>query len=113
MRQRDPAKAVEVLDLLLEFFADGALWLQRGFHDPEDGSRCLVSALNHVRRKHGITGDGTGFYLLEIMPQRAKHLIEFNDTCRDFGELRAGLTLARAMALLDWRRRRERERLAA
>ena len=112
MRQRDPAKAVEVLDLLLEFFADGALWLQREFHHP-DGSRCLVSALTHVRRKHGITGDGTGFYLLEMIPQRASNLIEFNDTCRDFGEVRAMLTLARAMALLDWRRRRQRERLAA
>ena len=88
MRQRDPAKAVEVLDLLLEFFADGALWLQREFHHP-DGSRCLVSALTHVRRKHGITGDGTGFYLLEMIPQRASNLIEFNDTCRDFGEVRA------------------------
>jgi hypothetical protein len=112
MRQRDPAKAVEVLDLLLEFFADGALWLQHDFDHP-DGSRCLVSALTHVRRKHGISGDGTGYYLLETMPQCARNFVEFNDTCRDFGEVRAMLTLARAMALLDWRRRRQRQRLAA
>jgi len=50
---------------------------------------------------------------LEMIPQRASNLIEFNDMCRDFGEVRAMLTLARAMALLDWRRRRQRERLAA
>ena len=75
MRQRDPAKAVEVLDLLLQFFADGALWLQHDFDHP-DGSRCLVSALTPVRRKHGISGDGTGYYLLEF-------------TLRAAGEVRA------------------------
>src|SRR5690348_5742303 len=38
---------------------------------------------------------------------------EFNDTCRDFGEMRAALKLARGMALLDWRRQRASERLFA
>jgi len=66
---------LEVLDLLLQFFADGALWLQHDFDHP-DGSRCLVSALTHVRRKHGISGDGTGYYLLEF-------------TLRAAGEVRA------------------------
>ena len=73
MRQREPAKAVEVLDLLLVFFADGSLWLQREFQPPG-------------RQPVPCTGDGTGFYLLEMIPQRASNLIEFNDTCRDFGE---------------------------
>jgi hypothetical protein len=49
MAERDPAKALQVLDLLLEFFADGAHWLQGDFRD-ENGNRCLVGALRHLRR---------------------------------------------------------------
>ena len=45
MRARDPAKAVQLLDLLVEFFADGALWLQGGFRDPDAASFVDVGAL--------------------------------------------------------------------
>jgi hypothetical protein len=113
MPQRDPAEAVEVIDLLLEFFADGAHWLQHDFHQ-RNGRRCLENAIAYVCRKHRIPAvDGTRYYIRHAMPQRAISLLNFNDTCKEFGEMRATLKLAQAMALLDWRRRRERERLAA
>jgi hypothetical protein len=43
------------------------------------------------------------------MPRR-RQLALFNDECKNFGELRAVIGLARAMALLEWRKRRARVR---
>jgi hypothetical protein len=103
MRQRDPTKAVQVLDLLLAFFGtNGAQWLRGGFL--LDGSLCLVNALAHVRRAHRITGDGTGYYLQDAMPQPTT-LLAFNDDCKDFGEMRALIRQARARAVHDCRKR--------
>ena len=93
---------------MLTFFADGAQWLQGHFQDP-DGSRCLVAALSHLRRKHGITGAGTSHYLQDAMPRR-RPLALFNDDCKNFGELRGVIGLARAVALLEWRKRRAHQR---
>ena len=44
----DAAKAVQMLDLLGEFFADGSRWIRGEFHD-DDGNRCLVGAMRHIR----------------------------------------------------------------
>ncbi len=95
--RRDPAKAVQVLDLMLEFFDGGAAWLQREFRDEHD-NRCLVDALRHVRRRHGITGDGAGHYLRAAMPRRVQ-LAAYNDDCKQFIELHALIVLARRMAV--------------
>jgi hypothetical protein len=57
MPRRDPAKAVQVLDLLLASFGDdGEHWLRNRLGDGR-GNHCLVGALGYVRRHHRIKGD--------------------------------------------------------
>ena len=45
------AKAVQLLDLMLEFFADDGHWT-RGRYDDGNGGHCLVGAVLHLSRKH-------------------------------------------------------------
>ncbi|MBV8894438.1 MAG: hypothetical protein JO266_21090 [Acidobacteria bacterium] len=81
-RRRDPGKAVLMLDLLTEFFDNGQRWLQEDYHD-DNGNRCLISAITHLRAVNGIAGDGTSYYLREAQPQWIyKRITEFNDDCR-------------------------------
>jgi hypothetical protein len=89
MPRRDPAKAVQVLDLLLGFFGDhGEHWLRHQLGDGT-GNRCLVGALAYVRRHHGIKGDGAGHYLADAIPRRIATLIAFNDDApEDFAVIR-------------------------
>jgi hypothetical protein len=47
MGARNPAEAVEVLDLLLKFFGDGERWIKGRLSDRR-GNRCLVGALEFV-----------------------------------------------------------------
>jgi hypothetical protein len=96
---RDPGKAVQVFDLLLQFFGGGEHWHQGEFRDGR-GSRCLVGPLHHVRRQHRITGDGAGFYLRRAMP-RPIELAGYNDERARFLELQALVVLARRMATAD------------
>jgi hypothetical protein len=56
MRARDPAKAVEVLDLLLKFLGDGERWVKGRWSDRR-GNRCVVGALDFVGSHHGINGE--------------------------------------------------------
>jgi hypothetical protein len=110
MRETDTGKAVQMLDLLLEFFGeDGAHWT-RGRYDDGDGGRCLIGALHYLRRKHRISSEEAGYFLQEAMPQRRFPLVYFNDhRCRSFAELRSVILKARKLALHD----AERERPAA
>ena len=77
-------KAALMLDLLIEFFEDGAKWLDGDFHD-KDGRRCLVGAMAHLRAKHRISGDATRRYLQSAIVRNVgsrkprPSLIEFND----------------------------------
>ena len=57
MGARDPAEAVEVMDLLLKFFGDGERWVKGRLSDRR-GNRCLVGALDFVSSHHGMEGDG-------------------------------------------------------
>jgi hypothetical protein len=66
-------------------FSPMAQWMQGEFRDG-NGNRCLFDALHQLRRKHGIRGDGTGYYLRDAMPRR-RELAWFNDDCKNFGEL--------------------------
>jgi len=45
------AQAVQLLDLMLEYFADDSHWT-RGRYDDGDGGHCLVGALLHLSREH-------------------------------------------------------------
>ena len=98
------AKAVDLLDLLIEFFDDGERWI-KGKIDDGAGNRCLVGALHYIRDGHNLYGAPTRLYLLKAMQRSPKTgwtgLISFNDRCRDFGELRQVILQARKLAVAD------------
>jgi hypothetical protein len=108
MRRRDPAKAVEFIDYLLTYYADGLHWR----HPDPQGNLSLPEALHYLRRRHSLKRDGTGYFIQDAMPRRTD-LASFDSACRNFGELRAVIELARAMALLEWRKRRAIDRQRA
>ena len=54
------AKAVDMLDLLIEFFDDGA------------GNHCLVGALREIRDGHNLHGAPTRVYLLKAIQRSPK-----------------------------------------
>src|SRR5260370_23586283 len=110
MSETDTGKAVQVLDLLLEFFGEsGAHWTRGRYHDGH-GRRCLIGALDYLRRKHRVPSEGAEYFLQEAMPYRRFALVYFNDhRCRSFAELRSIIVNARALAL----REAERERATA
>ena len=104
---RDPhsaAKAVDMLDLLIEFFDNGDRWI-KGKLDDGAGNRCLVGALRDIREGHNLHGAPTRVYLLKAMQRSPKTgwtgLISFNDRCRDFGELHEVILQARKLAVAD------------
>jgi uncharacterized protein (DUF433 family) len=93
------AKAVRMLDLLSEFFNNGRHWIKDEFHD-DDGNRCLISAMAHLRAVTNLHGDPTSYYLREAQPQwRYKALIAFMTNCQSYDTIRA--LIARALALAD------------
>jgi len=64
MDTRDPAEAVEVLDLLLKFFGDGER-RTRGRLSDRRGNRCLVGALDFVSSHRAMNGDAAERYLAD------------------------------------------------
>ena len=48
-------KAVDLLDLLIEFFDDGERWI-KGKIDDGVGNRCLFGALRYIRDGHNLRG---------------------------------------------------------
>jgi hypothetical protein len=127
MGARDPAEAVEVMDLLLKFFGDGERWVKGRLSDRR-GNRCLVGALDFVSSHHGMKGDGAERYLADEISAagdcnnaggdcarfraslryrvsetvlRRDTLSDFNDGCKDFAELRALILQAHASAMHD------------
>src|SRR5262252_8659330 len=109
MPQVDTAKAVQLLDLMLEFFADDGHWT-RGSYDDGKGGHCLVGALLHLGRKHGLPTAPAIALLQDAMPRPGLPLVHFNDTrCGSAAELRSVILKARRLAHDD----AERERAAA
>jgi len=66
MDVRDPAEAVEVLDLLLKFFGDGERWVKGRLGDRR-GNRCLIGALDFVSSHHAIQSDAAERYLADAI----------------------------------------------
>jgi hypothetical protein len=62
MNERDPVEAVEILNLLLNFFGDGERWIKGRFSDRR-GKCCLVGALDFVSGHRAIKGDAAERYL--------------------------------------------------
>jgi hypothetical protein len=92
-------KAVQILDLVLDFFADDDHWTQGYYHDPH-GRHCLVGAVLHFSAKQGLPRAPVMALLEAALPRRQIGLIAFNDRlCRSAAELRSVILEARAMAL--------------
>jgi hypothetical protein len=109
MPQVDTAKAVQLLDLMLEFFADDGHWT-RGSYDDGKGGHCLVGALLNLGRKHRLPTAPAIAVLQDAMPRPGLPLVHFNDTrCGSAAELRSLILKARRLAHDD----AEREQAAA
>jgi hypothetical protein len=106
MNQAETAKAVQLLDLMLEFFADGGHWT-RGRYDDGDGGHCLVGALLHLSRKHRLPTRTAIMLLQDAMPRPGLPLVHFNDSCcGSVSELRSIILKARRLADDDAERER-------
>ena len=98
MPKAEIGQAVQLLDLMLEFFADDSHWT-RGCYDDGDGGHCLVGALLHLSRKHRLPSAPTIALLQDAMPRPGLPLVHFNDTrCRSVAELRLVILKARRLA---------------
>ena len=103
------AQAVQLLDLMLEHFADDGHWT-RGRYDDGNGGHCLVGALLHLSRQHRLPAGPAITLLQDAMPRPGLPLVHFNDTrCGSGAELRSVILKARRLAHDD----AEQERAAA
>jgi len=91
MDARDPAGAVEVLDLLLKFFGDGERWV-RGRLSDRRGYRCLVGALDFVSSHRAIKGDAAESYLADEISAAAACDDDSEDSARFRASLRRALS---------------------
>lgn len=94
MPRRDPAKAIEILTAMLEFFAGGRRWIKGSTFDV-DGNRCLVGARQRVQGLLGIEGEDAAHYLRLAIAPFARlghepadiHLMSFNDRSATYDEV--------------------------
>ena len=91
MDARDPADAVEVLDLLLKFFGDGERWV-RGRLSDRRGNRCLVGALDFVSSHRAMKGDAAERYLADEVSAAATCDDDSEDSARFRASLRRALS---------------------
>src|SRR4030081_2071129 len=101
MRAIDTTEAVQMLELLLEYFADGRHWTRGRFYG--NGRHCLVGALNYLRREHRVASGAARHFLEEAIPRACRRrLVYFNDQrCRSIAELRSVIVKPRVHALQD------------
>src|SRR5215471_5951155 len=98
MLEAEIAKAVQLLDLMLEFFADDRHWT-RGSYDDGHGGHCLVGALLHLSRQHSLPAGQAISLLQDAMPRPGLPLVHFNDDrCGSAAELRSVILKARRLA---------------
>src|SRR3954465_5142128 len=109
MPEAEIAQAVQLLNLMLEHFAEDGHWT-RGRYDDGNGGHCLVGALLHLSRKHRLPAAPAIALLQDAMPRPGLPLVHFNDhRCGSLAELRSVIVKARRLAHDD----AERERSAA
>src|SRR5207244_2598576 len=98
MPEAEIARAVQLLDLMLDFFAHDGHWT-RGSYDDGNGGHCLVSALLHLSRLHRLPTAPAIALLQDAMPRPGLPLVNFNDTCcGSVAELRSVILKARSLA---------------
>jgi hypothetical protein len=106
MPEAEIAKTVQLLDLMLELFADDGHWT-RGCYDDGKGGHCLVGALLHLSRKHRLPTAPVITLLQDAMPRPGLPLVHFNDSrCGSLAELRSVILKARRLAHDDGERER-------
>ena len=109
MPESETDKAVQLLDLMLAFFADDGHWA-RGCYEDGNGGHCLVGALLHLSRKHRLPSAPAIALLQDAMPRPGLPLVHFNDhRCGSLAELHSVIVKARRLAHDN----AERERAAA
>jgi hypothetical protein len=92
------AQAVQLLDVMIEHFADDGHWT-RGRYDDGNGGHYLVGALLHLSRQHRLPTRPAIALLQDTMPRPGLPLVYFNDTCcGSVGELRSVILKARRLA---------------
>jgi hypothetical protein len=98
MPETEIAQAIQLLDLMLEHFADDVHWT-RGRYDNGNGGHCLVGALLHLSRKHRLPRAPAVALLQDAMPRPGLPLVHFNDTCYgSVAELRSLILKSRCLA---------------
>ena len=98
MPQADIAQTVQLLDRMIEHFADDNCWT-RGRYNDDNGGHCLVGALLHLSRKHSLPRAPAIALLQDAMPRPGLPLVHFNDTyCGSVAELRSIILKARRLA---------------
>jgi hypothetical protein len=98
MPETQIAQAVQLLDLMLEHFADDESWT-RGRYDDGNGGHCLVGALLHLSRQHRLPRAPAIALLQDAMPRPGLPLVHFNDTCcGTAAELRSIILKARRLS---------------
>jgi hypothetical protein len=98
MPEAQIAQAVQLLDLMLEHFAEDDRWT-RGRYDDGNGGHCLVGALLHLSRKHRLPRAAAIALLQDAMPRPGLPLVHFNDSCcGSVVELRSIILKARRLA---------------
>jgi hypothetical protein len=111
MLEAETGKAVQLLDLLLEFFADEARWI-RGHYRDRRGRRCLIGAVIHLSSRHRLPDRPVISLLEAALPQQRLGLTIFNDNhCSGIAELRSVILKARALALENAQHERAAEAL--
>jgi hypothetical protein len=91
------AQALQLLDLMLEHFADDGHWT-RGRYDDGNGGHCLVGALLHLSRQHRLPRAPAIALLQDAMPRPGLPLVHFNDSCcGSVAELRSIILKARRL----------------
>jgi len=93
------ARAVRLLDCLIAFFDGGRNWCQHTH--ARKGRRCLSQAMQDIRQRERLTGDGARSYIMRALRESGspyRVLIDFNDRCRGYGEMERILRRARDLA---------------
>src|SRR5215469_5561962 len=110
MGARDPAEAVEILNLVLKFFGDGERWVKGRLSDRR-GNRCLVGALDFISSHHTMKGDAAERYLAEEISaagacnDAGQDCARFRDSLRralSGGRYRVNETILRRDSLSDF-----------
>ena len=99
-RMSDPAKALQMLDLMEKFFDGGRRWT-KGMMSDIRGNRCLLGAMEHIRATAKIDGDGTEFYFKQALPSKYPVIPAFNDTAKSYAPIAKLIGQARALAQKD------------